>query len=237
MRIAVVDDNSEDRKMLTSYIKEVSYALNCEMEVTNYSLGENFLEDEDLSLLDAVFLDIYMGKKNGMEVAKALRDKGYHGSIIFCTTTADFALEGYSVKAMGYIVKPFSYLKIMELLKDISRVLCENSRSIRVKDGRQWYRVNLSEILYAEKQGNYVYVHAFGKTYSIRMPLAEMEEQLYQYNCFVKCDRGIIVNLENIKELRDHTILLKNEGCIPMSRSNKAVVNDRYFDFIFEKME
>lgn len=237
MKIAVVEDNVEDRTLLVSYIKKFSYELNCEVEVIAHSLGENFLEDEDLSLIDSVFLDIFMGIKNGMDVAKAMRDQGYKGFIIFCTTTADFALEGYSVNAMGYIVKPFTYEAIKTLLVTISKILRENTRYIRVKDGRQWCKINLLDVLYVEKQGNYVRIHTPEKTYSMRMALSEMGEQLFQYNCFVKCDRGIIVNLDNIREIQEYTILLKNNERIPISRSSKPVVNNRYFDFIFEQME
>lgn len=237
MNIAVVDDSQSDRKLLISYIKNISYELNCKTDISAYSLGENFLEDEDISTLDAVFLDIYMGMKNGMEVAKSLREKGYQGIIIFCTTSANFALEGYSVKAVGYIVKPFTYEKIAEQMRDIMQRLGENTCTIRLKEGRQWYKVTISDILYVEKHGNYVYVHTFGRNYSIRMALGQIEELLSRYNCFVKCDRGIVVNLENVKELEGNMVLLKNNDRVTISRSNKSTVSDRYFDFIFEKME
>lgn len=237
MKIAVVDDSVSDRNLLTSYIKNISFELNCEIEISAHSLGENFLEDEDISILDAVFLDIYMGLKNGMEVAKSLRGKGYHGIIVFCTTSADFAIEGYTVNAVGYIVKPLTYEKIAEQLRYIVKNLGANTRFIRLKDGRQWYKVSISDILYVEKQGNYVYAHTFDRTYSIRTTLGQIEEQLFNFNCFVKCDRGIVVNLENVKELEDNTVLLKNNGRVPISRSNKQAVSDRYFDFIFERME
>lgn len=237
MKIAIVDDSEVDRKQLISYIKGIACELNFEAEVFAHSLGENFLEDEDLSVIDAVFLDIYMGQKNGLEVAKALRDRGYQGIIIFCTTTPHFALEGYSVKAMNYILKPFSYEKIAQQLKDIHNMLGKSTRAIRVKDGRQWCRINLSDILFIEKQGNYVCVHTFSKTYSVRTALSEMEGQLFPYGCFVKCDRGIIVNMESIQEIQGNTILLKNHSLVPISRSHKSMVSERYFNFIFEKME
>lgn len=237
MKIAVVDDNVEDRMLLASSIRKVSRELNCETELSIHCLGENFLEDEDLSLLDAVFLDIYMGMKNGMEVAKTLRERAYKGFIIFCTTTADFALEGYSVNALGYLVKPFAYDAIATQLRHICKRLGENTRSLRVKDGRQWCKVNISDVLYIEKQGNYVQIHTCGRIYSMRMSLGGIEGELSQYNCFVKCDRGILVNLESINEIRDNTILLKNNSSVPISRSSKPVVKDRYFDFVFEKME
>ncbi|MEG0681283.1 MAG: LytTR family DNA-binding domain-containing protein [Eubacterium sp.] len=237
MRVAVVEDCNKDREYLVEYIKRFAYEQNLKTEISEYTLGENFLEDEDLSTLDVVFLDIYLGKKNGMEVAKILREIGYTDLIIFCTTTARYALEGYSVRAMSYIVKPYTYKEIEKNLKEIAKTINEQKLSIRIKDGREWYKIDLSDILYIENHGNYVDIHTSEEVHSTRMTLNEMQGILLPYNCFTRCDRGIIVNLVNIHRITDSIILMNNNEKIPISRRNKGQVKERYLNFIFEEME
>lgn len=237
MKIAVVDDNRTERDFLISNLKKFSMEYNFEIQTTGYSSGESFLEEADFSILDVVFLDIYLGGITGMEIAKRLRTEEYDGMIVFCTLTAEFALEGYEVKAAGYIVKPFSYERITALLLDIAKMLQERSLCIRIKEKRQWYKVNLCDILYAENHANYVFIYTNSKMYSTRMPFREMQSMLLSSPSFAKCDRGIVINLINVREIKNNIVLMKNGDCLPVSRSNISTVKERYFDFVFEKME
>ncbi|MEG0838445.1 MAG: LytTR family DNA-binding domain-containing protein [Hydrogenoanaerobacterium sp.] len=238
MHIAVVDNNTADRENLVSYIKKFSYEKNYEIKITVHSLGENFLEDDDLSTLDVVFLDIYMGIKSGMDVAKILRtEHQYDGIIVFCTTTSDYALEGYKVNAFNYILKPYTYKEIELTLDNIARLRNEKSLSIRIKDGREWRKIKLCDILYIEKQANYIHIHTTGETHTARMTFKEIEQILAPHSRFTKCDRGVIVNLFNVSELKDNIIIMQNGDKVPVSRRNIPFVNEQYLSFIFDEME
>lgn len=202
-----------------------------------YDSGEDFLEKEDLSLLDVVFLDIYMEERNGIDVARILRDSGYDGFIIFSTSSADHALEGYSVQAYDYILKPYTYDVIANTLDKLSVVRMEEAPSVRIKSGRIWYKIRLHEILYVENHANYVHIYTQNSMYATRMTFKEMKEKLSSYSYFVRCDRGILVNLSNVYEIKDHLILMNNNSILPISRGNASLVNRQYLDFIFEEME
>ncbi|MEG0941907.1 MAG: LytTR family DNA-binding domain-containing protein, partial [Oscillospiraceae bacterium] len=237
LKIAVVDDSSADRECLSSYISRFAFEHNYEIDVSLHCLGENFLEDADFSSLDLVFLDIYMGEKTGMDVAKIMRSSGFSGKIVFCTTTAKYALEGYSVGATDYILKPYTYEKIEKLLTDIAKMLNEKVLSILIKDGRQWCKISVCDILYTENHANYVYIYTPSEMHSVRMSFLEMEATLAQYNGFIKCDRGIMVNLHNVREIHGNLISMNNGTIVTISRRNVAQVNEQYLSFIFREME
>ncbi|MEF9941509.1 MAG: LytTR family DNA-binding domain-containing protein [Lachnospiraceae bacterium] len=237
MRIAIVEDDKRDRSCLESYIKKYLCKKEFPINVVTYSVGENFLEDEELTELDVVFLDIYMGKENGMEIAKNLRKRDYNSVIVFCTTTSSFALEGYMVKAYDYIVKPYTYENIESVMEDISELLNEKIPCIHIKDGRQWFKLKISDIFYVENHANYVYIHTKKEMHTTRMTFTEMETLLSPYSCFVRCDRGVIVNMNNIYKLHHNTILMGDGEQLPISRRNIAQVNEQYLHFIFDEME
>ncbi|MEG1505636.1 MAG: LytTR family DNA-binding domain-containing protein, partial [Lachnospiraceae bacterium] len=95
----------------------------------------------------------------------------------------------------------------------------------------------LCDFLYVENDANYVRIHTKGGVHSTRMAFKEMEKRLSQYRYFIRCDRGIIVNLFNAKEIVNHSIVMNNGEKIPISRRNISFVNEQYSDLIFEEME
>ncbi|MEG2000804.1 MAG: LytTR family DNA-binding domain-containing protein [Evtepia sp.] len=237
MKIAIVEDEAADRKQLVTYLNRFSYEKSVPMQISTHCMGENFLEDEDPARLDLVILDIFMGEKSGMEVAEILREREYDGFIVFCTTSPDYALKGYGVQASGYLLKPFEYEKLSQLLLRLTDAVHQIVPHIIIKENRHWCKVPLESILYVENHANYVYIHTMEETYSSRMPFSEMECSLTPYACFVKCDRGIMANLHHVRELKGNVMIMSNLDTVSISRRNLPIVNERYLDTIFEEME
>ena len=118
-RIAVCEDDAPSREFETTLINEWSKKSGTSVCVDAYTSAENFLfESEDKLEYDLLILDIQMGKMNGFELAKSLRQRGFEGALIFLTGIKDFAIEGYEVGAIRYLLKP---LKEEELFKTLAR--------------------------------------------------------------------------------------------------------------------
>ena len=125
-RIAVCDDEKVSRDFETKLINEWAEKSGLTAITDTYTSAENFLfESEDRLEYNLLILDIQMGKMNGVELAKSLRRRGFEGALIFLTGVKDFAIEGYEVGAVRYLLKP---LKEEEFFKTLSLVYTDFSK-------------------------------------------------------------------------------------------------------------
>ena len=117
MRLAICDDNDLERNLLYSLLKKYFLETSVRCEFTLYDRGASLYYDvmENIEY-DIIFLDLFMGDSFGMNIAQKLRDLSYRGKIVFCTVSADYALESYNVYASGYILKPYSLADIRHTL-------------------------------------------------------------------------------------------------------------------------
>lgn len=108
MRIAIVDDLAAERTLLKGRLEWQLQRRNVQADILEYESGETFLEAARKAPFTAAFLDIYMDGMTGMEAAKKLRKTDTDCLLVFITTSTDHALEGFQVRALHYLVKPFT---------------------------------------------------------------------------------------------------------------------------------
>ena len=117
MRIAIVDDLAAERTLLKDRLEWQLQRRNVQADILEYESGETFLEAARKAPFTAAFLDIYMDGMTGMEAAKKLRKTNTDCLLVFTTTSTDHALEGFQVRALHYLVKPFTEADI-DVLSD-----------------------------------------------------------------------------------------------------------------------
>ena len=115
LRIAIVEDDERDARTLAEYCRKAAHELGDHVDTKIYSDPVVFLEKYRADC-DIVFMDIYVGDELGIDVAGKLRNEGYDNLLIFSTITPEYAIASYSVKANGYILKPFSGERIESVL-------------------------------------------------------------------------------------------------------------------------
>ena len=108
MRIAIVDDCESERNELYERLLKNKFLISYDVELRLYDSGSDFLNEALQNRFDLVFLDIYMNDENGIETAQKLRAFDRKCLLIFTTTSTDHALDGFSVRALHYLVKPYS---------------------------------------------------------------------------------------------------------------------------------
>lgn len=114
MKVALCEDNQHER----DYTKYMIYRFRPNWHIIEYKSGEDLIDAyENGKFYDIIFLDIYMDQLNGMDTAKLLRTKGINTAIVFLTSSADFAIESYEVRALSYLLKPITFEKFQELLE------------------------------------------------------------------------------------------------------------------------
>ena len=119
MRIAIVDDLDAERAQLKERLVRQLCARGTEAELLEFDSGEAFLAAENEQRFSAAFLDIYMEGLSGMEAAKELRKTDADCLLVFTTTSTDHALEGFQVRALHYLVKPFTEADIDVLTDEL----------------------------------------------------------------------------------------------------------------------
>lgn len=218
MKIAIVDDEASQRDILKSYLDRFSLENEIPLEVESFDNPEAFLcsFDDNYSLL---LLDIEMPEMTGLELAKKIREKGSNVGIIFVTVMAQYAINGYEVNALDFMVKPVNYFPFSVKLLKVIRTT-PGKRNLIVRSEGETIILEEREIAYIEGSNQYVIFHMKGKkTVKVKTTLKETEEKI-SHTKFARCNNSFIVNLDYANKVSGNDLYIGNE-ILPISRSKK----------------
>lgn len=235
MRIAVCDDNP----VFLSQAKELLANWSHPYDVVFTELfedGDALIQAHTKAPFDIILLDVVMPLLNGMETAREIRQHDKTVKLVFLTSSPEFAVDSYTVKASNYLLKPVSPERLYACLDELASQIRQNSRHITVKSASAIHRVHISRIEYIEAQNKHIlFSLSDGHTIVSSEPLYAFERQLLLADGFFKCNRSYIVNIHQIdtftaKEIKMHS------GCrIPISRNCHREFEAAYFSTIFGK--
>ncbi len=218
IRIAIVEDNQEENDKLFSYLKKYSSDNSIQFEIKQYLAAEPFLNSEDH--FDIVFMDIELPKINGMDASVELRKKDKDITIIFVTNMAAFAIKGYEVDALDFILKPIRYESLeRKFKKAVDSIISKKEGKLTLSINHSLKVFHLSDILYIEVLDHNVCIHTKNGDYSTRCSLNKLEEELKDKN-FFRCNNYCLVNLGAITEV-DHDEIKIGNNRLKISRARK----------------
>jgi two-component system LytT family response regulator len=182
---------------------------------------------------DLIFVDINMPDLNGMDFVKSLKEKP---GIIFTTAYSEYALEGFRVDAIDYLLKPISYNDFLRAVNKAklllgspeqrNAVVGASSDHLFVKSEYKIMRIELSDIKYIESMHEYVRIHLVNeKPVMTLISMKTIEEQLPEEK-FMRVHRSYIVNKEKIKVVERNRIIFDNNVYIPVSDQYKAAFQE-----------
>ena len=146
-RIAIVEDEKNDAEKLNNSLKQYLEKNNISASIHNYSDGDEIIEEE--TNFDIILLDIEMKRMDGIQAAHKIRQKDEHVIIVFITRMINMALEGYSVDAADFLIKPLNPLNFETRMDRIFKKLALNKdRFIEVKNGQHKQYININDIDY-----------------------------------------------------------------------------------------
>lgn len=181
---------------------------------------------------DIVLLDIKMEPMSGMQAARAIREKNQDVCIIFITTMTQYAMEGYSVHAFGFIKKPVRYAQLRLQMLDTDRLLKSRSReTVLLKSGSQTYNPDIRTILYFEIFGHEIHVVKNDDTIVYYGTLSDIEQEL-SGKYFYRCHKSYLVSLRHVSQIVSGEVILRNGKRIPVSKYRKKGLLDAFAKYM-----
>ena len=236
MRIAIVDDLAEDRALLRSRLTRQFSRRKIAAEFSEFANGEDFLAAEKEQLFTVAFLDVYMTGMNGVDVARQLRKIDTDCLLIFTTTSTDHALEGFQVRAMQYLVKPFTEEDLDQLIDEILERLPFPDKYMDVRVSGSDIRLFYQNIIYAEHFAHMINVHTTaGKTLATRQPFKTFTEPLKEDSRFFICSRGVIVNLEHANDFEDAAFHMDDGSRIYVNQELLKNARQAFMEFLLQR--
>lgn len=240
IKVIIVDDSPQARKLLRLMLKELAPEIYILAEADNVNSGISAILEHKP---DAVFLDIEMPEKSGLQLADELIKQNINCEIIFTTAFNDYAINAFRLSAIDYLLKPINenqLLQAIEKLKekkksltaiDRLKVLSENLNPVAndklcipIHNGYEYIPVN--EIEYLEADGSYVHIFLFDKKQkTVSKNLKYFDQLLSKFSNFVRVHRSFCINI-NCMSLYSKsgrgTITMKNGRIIDLARDRRA---------------
>ena len=221
MRNFICDDSAEQLSLCKKTLANLSSRHGVHASIKTFPSGDALLfEAEDAyPTLDLVYLDIRMPGLNGLETAKRLREIGYLGDIVFFTYTADFAIDGYDVSALHYVVKEqTSNEKFEEIfLRACERKQRRESEVLVLTCAGESRCVPVEEIRYFEIQQRIVTVFYRDERFEFYSTMMRLEEQLYDRG-FVRTHKSFLVGKRYIRSIDSTRVLLDTGEELPVGK-------------------
>ncbi len=239
MKIAVCDDNAEELKSTELLLKSYC-SLHCDknIEIFCFENAESIIRHyNENDFFDIVIIDIYLSDCTGIELAKRIREINPCCKIIFLTVSRDFAVDAFTVNATHYLLKPCNKDELFSALnKAISSMSSNQTANMIFNVGGTKTKIDVKKVLYFETSKHYQIAKTIdGKEYSIRITNENMSKLISHFDCFFRCGRTYIVNMEYICEINAKVIVFDNGETLPMIRGVYQKLNDAYFAYIFKK--
>jgi len=222
MKCLIVDDDPLVCDMISHFVSKVDfleYSIHCQSGVD----ALNLLAIEDF---DIVFLDIDMPEVTGMDLLKNIRK---NLPVVVITSTPDFALESYNYYVVDYLLKPVSYArfyqavqKVRQLSRSIVKVPMEQLKPVTareeifIKDGHDFVKLVLKDVLYLEAMSNYVSFRTSARTHLSLTSMQKMEESLPEN--FIRIHRSYMVNIHKIDKVETGNVVISDKY-LPISSS------------------
>ncbi len=236
MRIAIVDDIEEERRLLRGRLEGQLTRRAVHATLYEYESGEAFLNAAEQEPFTVVFLDIYMGGMTGIEAATRLRAFDTDSLLIFTTTSTDHALDGFRVRAMHYLVKPYAEEEISALTDEIMRRIPQPDKYIEVKVSGIDTRVRFRDIVYAEHFSHMIHIHTANKKVLVtRQSFGEFTAPLKEDERFFLCGRGVIANMEHASDFDGESFVMDDGSAVFVSKDLNKAARRTFMDFLFKR--
>ena len=230
IRIAIAEDDPQCFAQLERYIGEYGREIGRAFQVTRYDNGEDLVERYKPEF-DLILMDVEMPFMDGMTAAGYVREKDPEVVIVFVTNLAQYAIQGYSVNALDYILKPVSYFAFSQRLGRALQYVKKREEAcitVAVKGGAVKLEVNA--IYYIERLGRQLMFPPRSGIHASTATLQQVEQAL-EGKGFVRCNKGYLVNLEHVDGIQDGCAVVRGDRLL-ISRGRRTPFLEALADWV-----
>lgn len=219
IKIAVVEDESMYAEQLRDYLERYEKENGEAFDITIYSDGDDIVHKYKAQF-DIILMDVEMKFMDGMSAAEEIRKVDTEVVIIFITNMAQYAIRGYAVDALDYVLKPVSYFAFSQRLsRAIGRMKKREQKIISVNIKGGTIRLDVANIYYIESQGHNLIFHTASGDYEASGTMKEVEDKLGEMN-FFRGNKGYLINLAHVDGIQEGCAMVKGEPLL-LSRARK----------------
>ena len=237
MRIAICDDNKSELFLLTHILEDyVTSKEDVEFDV--YSNASDLLDSVLKKEYDVLILDILMPGLNGIEAAREIRRYDETVEIIFLTSSPEFAVDSYDVRAFYYMLKPISSEKIRQQLDLLYERLQKSIDQLSIVTSQSIFSLPYHKIEFVEVMNKTLFFHlSNGTSRQVHASLSDYESKFLDRPSFCKVHRSYLVNLKHMQTLNPNTFQSYSGKTIPISRYHYKEVREAYIKHLFKDAE
>lgn len=226
--VAIVEDDPGYTKRLREYLKKYEEEYREPLQVTAYSDGDEIVENYR-GQFDLILMDIEMRFMDGMAAAEQIRKQDSRVIIIFITNMAQYAIRGYAVDALDYVLKPISYFAFSQRIRRaMGRMKKREEHYVAVNTKNGVYKIPASQLYWVESQGHRLTYHTKDAQYeSTTASIGKLEKELGSAN-FFRCNKCYLINLRFVTGIEKDDVLLGDKN-IPVSRAKKSDLKRRWW--------
>ena len=237
IHIAICDDSKQERQILAALFKRYQELHATPLQIHIFQNGFSLLDAIDQGKrFDITILDILMPGENGIEIARNIRASGTDTEIIFLTSSPEYAVDSYEVKAQNYLLKPVTEEKFFASIDSILAELDKKDTAsfIIYTTEKQYSRIRVSSLVYGEVTHRTITLHLADQTMiSAVMTFTEFQDILKAYPDFIYPHRSYAVNMHYIQYVTKSDIILTDGQKIPLSRNNYTKISEQFLNFAY----
>ena len=230
IRVLIAEDDPQCFRQLEEFLDDYSRETGRSFQVTHYDNGEDLVERYRPEY-DLLLLDVDMPFLDGMTAARHIRRVDPEVVIVFVTNLAQYAIQGYSVNALAYILKPLNYFSFSQRLTRVLRYVKKGGGgyiTVAVKGGA--LKLEVGGIYYMERLGHQLMFHTSDGVYASSATLQQMEEALSDKG-FIRCNKGYLVNLAHVSGVRDGCAVVQGDKLL-ISRGRRGPFLSALADYV-----
>lgn len=230
-RVAICDDSPADLEILHRYLDEFKHGV--PLEIVSYRDGKELADDyKKKNTFDLIILDMMMEHLNGIETARRIRTVDKDVILLIVTGTVEYAIEGYTVNASRYIVKPIEKNEFFRTLHNIVTLLEKRQEHIFTFPSISGFtRLDLEDIYYFESQLRQIRVVSSLGSYTYTGKISQIEEQTREHG-FIRIHKSFIANMRHIHNIFKDSVTMDNREILPLSRHKHKEVQQQFLSFV-----
>lgn len=228
IKIGIIENEMACADSLTALLHQWASDTSLTFQLTHFTRGEDIL-NQDVFDHHILFIDIQLGGIDGVKTARKLREKKYSGELVFLTAYHEYVFEGYEVQALNYIMKPIPYEKLKNCMDSVVKSLQNEYYILRNRDIVE--KIPCNDILYIISSRHHMELITAQNSYRHLISIKNILKCLPPQ--FIQCHRTVIINIDHVRKLEGHDIVMQNKKILPVSNTYLPDVRKKLESLVF----